>query len=165
MQSSPSIIAATAAVAFAAASPAMGAGERERDKLDATRTGVEQVDKNRVPDSLRDRLEELRRQSAEQRDAAIETAREIMADLRTAADRAGEKLDAMGEDARREWNEMSEAVRKYLEEAEVNLEELQTAAADQWNETRKAVADALERAANALQNRDAAPDSPERGNR
>lgn len=145
-----------ALAAMLAASPALGADGAEKDSqsLDATRTGVEQVDENCIPESIRDGLEAFRRQSAEQRDAAVEAARELMAELRAASDRAGEKLSGMSEEAKRQWNETGAAVRKNLEEAEINLEELRTVAAEKWNETRGAVADALERAANALQEKD-----------
>lgn len=147
-------IAAVLAAAMIAATPAAadnGTGGSETRPLDATRTGVEQVDENRVPDSVRDGLEEFRRQSAEHRDAALEAARKIMVDLETAAADAGEKLSVMGDEAAREWKEISAAFEDNLKQAQDRLDELQSAAAEQWDETRAAVAEALEKAANSLQ--------------
>ena len=145
----------TVAAAFAAmlaVSPAVAA-EQPKD-LDATRTGVEKVDENRVPDSIEQSLEGFRRQSAEHRDAAVKAAEDLIARLQDAADRAGARLSDMNEEAKRQWTEISVAVRKNLEDAEVNLEELQTVAAEKWNEARGAAADALERGANAVQEKD-----------
>jgi len=145
--------AAAASAALLAISPAMGTEEQPKT-LDATRSGVEKVDENRVPDSIENSLEEFRRQSAEHRDAAVKAAEDLIAQLQAAADQAGAKLSDMNEEAQRQWNEISVAVQKNLEEAEINLEDLQTVAAEKWNETRSAVADALERAATALQEKD-----------
>lgn len=145
-------LAAAACAAALGVSPAFAADEPKN--LDATRTGVEKVDENRVPDSIRQSLDDFRKQSAEHRDAAVKAAEDLIAKLQAATDQAGAKLSDMNEEAKRQWNEISAAVRKNLEEAEVNLDELQTVAAEKWNETRSAVADALERAANALQEKD-----------
>lgn len=146
-------LAAALSAAVLVIAPALGQEEKP-ENLDATRTGVEKVDENRVPDSLSQSLEEFRQQTAEHRDAAIEAAEDLIAQLQAAADQAGASLADMSEEAKREWNEISAAVKKNLEEARINLEELQTAAAEKWDATRAAVADALERAANALQEKD-----------
>lgn len=114
-------------------------------------TSVEQTDNTGLPATVRENLEELRRQTAEQKDAAVETARKMMDDMQASAERAREKMKQLGEDAGRKWAETSAAFQKQMEEAEMRLKELQAAAAEKWNEARAAAADALEKAANTLE--------------
>lgn len=141
---------AAAIGALLAMTPALATSDTQARPATSPATSIEQTDKSALPATIRENLEELRRQTAEQKDAAVEAARKMMDDMQASAERAREKMKQLGEDAERKWAETSAAFQKQMEEAEVRLNELQVAAAEKWNEARAAAADALEKAANTL---------------
>lgn len=140
----------TLAACAVVASAGAWAAEDDATKLDAGKTGVEQVDSNRIPQAISDALEDLRRATVDEREAARDAARKLMREIEVAAEAAEDKAEAAGDAAAREWKELKVRLRELSIEADKRIDAMQDAAAEKWNEARDAVAQAIQDAADAL---------------